>query len=159
LRLPSAASAAGNAFKARGKGAIMNIASTIVFAPDIYDGLEGLYSATKTYLFHLSQSLTDHLKSAGVHVQAVLPGVVRTPIWEVAGRSVDAFPQEMVMEPGDLVDAALIGFDRGEAVTLPTVSNEALWRDIEQARTALLAEISSNQPAARYRLSGAARGD
>jgi uncharacterized protein len=34
-------------------------------------------------------------------------------------------PSEMMMPVDDLVDAALIGFDQGELVTIPSVPNAA----------------------------------
>ena len=49
-----------------------------------------------------------------MRVQAVLPGATRTEIWDRSGKDVDALMPGMVMEAGDLVDAALVGLDQGE---------------------------------------------
>jgi uncharacterized protein len=65
---------------------------------------------------------------------------------------VDALPAEMVMEASDLVDAALAGLDRGEAVTMPTLADEALWENFEQERGALVPQLSTRQSAPRYRI-------
>jgi uncharacterized protein len=143
--------AAAKVFKARGKGTIINIASTLVFAPEAFDGVEGTYSATKSFLFHLSRSLSSVMTGSGVHAQVVLPGVTRTEIWAKAATPIDALPPEMVMEAGDLVDAALAGLDRGETVTMPTLIDEALWANFEQARSALVPQLSAKVPAPRYR--------
>jgi uncharacterized protein len=145
------ASAAAKAFKARGKGGIINIASTLAFAPEFFDGVEGTYSATKAFIFHLSRSLSTVLTGSGVHAQAILPGAIRTELWTKATAPVEALPSEMVMEVSDLVDAALVGFDRGETVTIPTLSDETLWANFEQARGALGPQLSTKQPAPRYR--------
>jgi hypothetical protein len=119
--------------------------------PEFFEGVEGTYSATKAFIFHLSRSMSAVLANNGVHVQAVLPGVTRTEIWIKAATPIDALPAEMVMEAGDLVDAALVGLDRGETVTVPTLADEALWANFEQARGALVPQLSTKQPAPRYR--------
>jgi uncharacterized protein len=69
---------------------------------------------------NFSQSLHNELSSKGVHIQAVLPGGIRTEFWDLAGLPVTNLPQEMVMSADDLVDAALAGPDAGELITLPT---------------------------------------
>ena len=41
------------------------------------------------------------------------------------------------MEVDDLVDAALIGFDRGELVTIPPLADEGLWTAYNEAKLVL----------------------
>ena len=134
--------AAGKAFGARGKGAIVNIASVLALAPEAY---EGVYSGSKAFLLNLSLSLANSLREQGVVVQAVLPGATRTEIWERSGKDIDAFPAEMVMDAGDLVDAALLGLDRGEDVTIPPLA------DAGAARLAMGPGLSRRDVAERYR--------
>lgn len=142
------ASAAGKAFKARGKGAIINIASVLALIPEMFDGV---YSGTKAYLLNLSLSLANQLADTGVRVQAVLPGATRTEIWERSGKDVDSFPPEIVMDVNHLVDASLLGFDRGETVTIPPLEDESLWQTYHAARTALAPHLSRRDVASRYR--------
>ncbi|MEP9357766.1 SDR family oxidoreductase [Sphingomonas sp. KR3-1] len=142
------AAAAGKAFKARGRGAIINIASVLAFAPEMFDGT---YSGSKAFLLNLSQSLAAQLEPEGVRVQAVLPGATRTEIWERSGKDVDSFPAEMVMDAGDLVDAALAGFDQGETVTIPPLADEGLYLAYRDARLAMGPHLSKREVAARYR--------
>jgi short-subunit dehydrogenase len=146
------ASAAAKAFKARGKGAIINIASTLALVPEFFNGNEGTYSATKAFIFHLSQSMSKLLAESGIRVQAVLPGATRTELWTKSATPIDALPPEMVMDAGDLVDAALMGFDRGEIVTIPPLADEALWANFEQGRGSLIPHLSTDRPAQRYRV-------
>ena len=54
-------------------------------------------------------------------------------------------------EVEDLVDAALVGFDRKELVTIPPVPDAAAWEAFEKARAELAAGFSNAKPAARYR--------
>jgi short-subunit dehydrogenase len=63
----------------------------------------------------------------------------------------DALLPGMVMETGDLVDAALVGLDRGEVVTIPPLADEALWAAYDGARLALAPHLSRRDVAARYR--------
>jgi uncharacterized protein len=142
------ASAAGKAFVARKRGTIINIASVLAFAPEMFDGI---YSGSKAYLLNLSLGLAEQVKGHGVHVQAVLPGATRTEIWERSGKDVDAFPAEMVMDAGDLVDASLLGLDRGETVTIPPLADENQYLAYEEARLAMAPHLSKRDVAPRYR--------
>ena len=54
------------------------------------------------------------------------------------------------MRAEDMVDAALVGFDRGETVTIPSLHAEAAWQTYDAARKALTGQLSSNTPAPRY---------
>jgi short-subunit dehydrogenase len=54
------------------------------------------------------------------------------------------------MEVDELVDAALVGFDRRELVTIPPVPEAAAWDAFEQARGDLAQGFSNSKPATRY---------
>lgn len=142
------AGAAGRAFADRGAGAIINLSSVLALAPEAYDGV---YSGSKAFVLNLSQSLAAVLGPKGVRVQAVLPGATRTEIWARSGKDIDAFPPEIVMDVDDLVDAALVGFDAGETVTIPPLADEALWTAMTQARQAIQPNMSRREVAPRYR--------
>lgn len=140
--------AAGKVFAARGKGAIVNTAS--ILGVD-YDTFEGIYAGSKAFLIALSQNIAGRVRDKGVRVQALLPGATRTEIWARSGKDVDSFPADWVMDVNDLVDAALVGFDRGEEITIPPLAEEELWIAYEDARQALKGRLSRREPAARYR--------
>ncbi|KXU31887.1 SDR family oxidoreductase [Sphingobium sp. 22B] len=142
------ASAAGKAFVAAGRGAIVNLSSVLALAPEMFDGV---YSGTKAFILNLSQSMATQLRDKGVRVQAVLPGATRTEIWARSGKDVDAFPAGFVMEAGDMVDAALLGFHRGETVTIPPLSDEQQWLTLQEARLAMGPNLSKSDVAPRYR--------
>ncbi len=42
------------------------------------------------------------------------------------------------MDVNDLVDAALIGFDRKETITIPVLKDENQWNNFEKSRMTLL---------------------
>lgn len=140
------AHAAIPAMLARGAGAIVNLSSVIGLAPEIS---AGIYGATKAYMLAFSHALAAEFGGKGIYVQAVLPAATRTEIWERSGRDVNQIPG--VMEVGDLVDAALVGFDRREAVTIPPLPEAGSWEAFEAARHAMLPGFSNSSPAARYR--------
>ena len=128
------------------EGAIVNIGSVVGLAPEL--GMS-IYGATKAFVLFLSQALRLELSPKGVYVQAVLPAATRTEIWERAGVDVNTLPE--VMEVGELVDAALIGFDRRELVTIPPLHDAARWDTLEAARQGLLSGLSQAHAAERYR--------
>ncbi len=140
------ANAAAARFAQAGQGAIINLGSVLGFAPEFG---ATVYGATKAFVLFLSQGLSLELGPKGVYVQAVLPAATRTDIWGHAGTDVNALPG--VMEVGDLVDAALVGFDRREPVTIPPLPDAAQWSTYDAARRAMLPNIAQSQPAQRYR--------
>jgi hypothetical protein len=140
------ASAVSGGMVRRGNGAIINIASVLALLPE---HSRGIYPATKSYLLAFSQGLAAELTSKGVYVQAVLPAATRTEIYQRAGVDISNVPG--VMEVDDLVDAALVGFDRKELVTIPPVPDAAAWDAFEQARGVLASGFGNSKPAARYR--------
>ncbi len=143
------AQAALRAFRARGAGGIINIESVLALAPEI---MEGVYSGSKAFLLNLTQGLAHELgNDSPIRVQAVLPGATRTEIWERSGKDVDSFPADWIMSVDDLVDAALVGFDRGETITIPPLEDESGWTTLQAARLALQPHLSRREVAARYR--------
>lgn len=141
------AAAAAKAFAARKAGTLINIASVLALAPELFSGS---YSGTKAYVLNLSHSLAREMQPYGVRVQAVLPGATRTEIWERSGASADGLPPEMVMDVDPMVDAALAGLDLGEAVTIPPLEALDGFLALEQARQQLAPHLSRNRPATRY---------
>ena len=138
---------------ARERGTVINIASAVALAPE---RLNGPYSGTKAYVLNLSLKLQQELAGTGVRVQVVLPGAVRTGLWEKAGIDLDtALPANMVMDAADMVDAALAGLDSGETVTIPSLRDVADWQAYEAARLKMASGLSHDTPAARYRVGAA----
>ncbi len=146
--------AAAPAFVARGEGTIINIASVVAISAG---ALNGVYAASKAFVLTLSNSLQHELADKGVRVQAVLPGATATEIWENAGLPWQNLPKEIVMTPEDMVDAALVGLDKGEPVTIPGLADESYWDAFEAARRAMSQLLSNAAPAPRYQIARTAR--
>lgn len=140
------ASAMAPRLAAAGEGAIVNIGSVVGLAPEF--GMT-VYGATKAFVLFLSQGLSLELAPKGVYVQAVLPATTRTEIWDHVGADVNTLSN--VMEVGDLVDAALVGFDRRELVTIPPLPDAGQWDALQAARLAMLPNYGNQHPAERYR--------
>src|SRR5216684_4161593 len=140
--------AAAPAFVARGTGTIINIGSVVGVSPE---ALNGVYGASKAYVLALSHSLQHELGAKGVRIQAVLPGATATEIWDKAGLPVKNLPASIVMSPEDMVDAALVGLDQGELVTIPSLHDGDEWTRFEAARRALSKRFGNAAPAPRYR--------
>lgn len=149
-----AAAAAAN-FAARQTGTMVHIASVVAYAPEM---VSGSYSGTKAYFLNFIQSMQQELGPLGVRIQAVLPGATRTEIWDRGGLPIENLPSAILMEVGDMVDAALAGLDQGEQITIPALESLADWQAMEKARKALGPQLSTSQPASRYRLAVVALG-
>ena len=141
------ASAAAASFAKAGRGTIINIASVVALFPERFNAT---YSASKAYVLSLTQSLNAELEGTGVKVQAVLPGVTRTEIFERSGFDASQIPGDMVMEADDMVDAALSGLDQGELITIPSLPDVADWDAFVAARLVMAPNLSKSKAAARY---------
>jgi uncharacterized protein len=128
-----------------GSGAIVNIGSVVGLAPEL--GMT-IYGATKAFVLFLSQGMNLELSPKGIYVQAVLPAATRTEIWERAGMDVNTLPE--VMDVDELVDAALVGFDRRELVTIPPLHVAGRWDALDGARQGLLSDVRQAHAAERY---------
>ena len=129
-----------------GNGAIINIGSVVGLAPEF--GMT-VYGATKAFVLFLSQGLSLELAPKGVFVQAVLPAATRTEIWERSGADINTLPA--MMEVDELVDAALVGFDRREPVTIPPLPDAGQWDTLQAARRVMIPGSAQVHPAKRYR--------
>lgn len=132
-------------FVQAGTGAIVNIGSVVGFAPEF--GMS-IYGATKAFVLFLSQGLHQEFGGRGVYIQAVLPAATRTEIWQRSGVDINTLTE--VMEVDELVNAALIGFDRRELVTIPPLHVAERWDALEAARQGLLLDIKQAHAAERY---------
>jgi uncharacterized protein len=140
--------AAAPAFVARGAGTIINIGSVVGIAPE---RLNGVYGASKAYVLALTQSLHHELGEKGVRIQAVLPSSTATDLWEKTGLHYSKLPAGTVMSTEDMVDAALVGLDQGEVVTIPPLQDGDDWTRLDAARRALAPKFMNSAAAPRYR--------
>ncbi len=109
---------------ARGRGGIVNIASTIAFQPGTY---QATYGASKAFLLSLSQALWAETRGTGVTVTALCPGSTRTGFVDALVTDVSHTAiYRRLAAPEPVVAAGLRGLDRGRAVVVPGWRNRVM---------------------------------
>ncbi|WP_186037091.1 SDR family NAD(P)-dependent oxidoreductase [Burkholderia gladioli] len=133
-------------FTGKGAGTIINISSVVGIAVEM---LNGVYSASKSYVLSFGHALQRDLAGKGVRIQTVLPAATATEFWDVAGYAKQK-EAASTMSAADLVDAALAGLDQGELVTIPTLHDGDDWTRWEADRRVLAPKFANAKPAPRY---------
>jgi short-subunit dehydrogenase len=137
------------AFLSRNDGLIINVASVLALHSM---PISSVYSGTKAFMLNFSRGLQAELAKTNVKVQVVLPASTATEIWNEKSLPLSALSPETVMTTENMVDAALAGLDKGEAVTLPSVADASLWEKYDAARSTLFAATQTGKPAPRYQV-------
>jgi uncharacterized protein len=108
----------------RGRGAIINVASTAAFQP--IPGTAA-YAASKAFVLSLSEGAHSELKGRGVTVTALCPGPVKTEFAEVAGvgGAEEQLPEIFWTPVADVAKAAVEGAENGKRVVVPGLINRA----------------------------------
>ena len=107
---------------ARGRGRILNVASTAAFMPG--PGM-AVYHATKAYLLSLSEAAGCELAGSGVTVTALCPGATRTGFFRAGGIEGETLIQRLPMGRADRVAAAgWSAMKRGRRVAVPGIDNK-----------------------------------
>jgi hypothetical protein len=105
---------------ARGRGAVVNIASMAGFYPDPF---MATYGATKAYVVSFSEALAAELRGTGVHVLCVCPGFTRTEFQELAHVDTKALPSFAWMSAEDVADQAVRAVGRGPVLINGTMNS------------------------------------
>lgn len=111
---------AGRIMAARRGGRIINVASVAGYAPT------GTYSAAKAWVINFSKSLHHQLKSDGVVVTALCPGLVRTEFHQRSGIAVSGVKKWMWLDPEDVVRQGLTANAQGAVTCTPSAQYRAL---------------------------------
>jgi short-subunit dehydrogenase len=102
---------------ARGRGGILNVASTIAFQPGPY---QATYGASKAFVLSLSEALWAETRKSGVTVTALCPGPTRTGFVDALGEDVSHTAiYKHLAAPEPVVAAGLKALDKGHAVVIP----------------------------------------
>lgn len=122
LALSLLARAAAPGMVARGRGAIVNVASTAAFQPI---PMMALYAATKAFVLRLSLAMWHELRGAGVTVQALCPGATETNFWAVAGAEENFKNRRSVSQ---VVATCFDALAKGSPVAIDGATNTLLAR-------------------------------
>jgi short-subunit dehydrogenase len=106
---------------ARGRGRIVNVASTAGFQPG---PLMSVYYATKAFVIAFSEALAEELAGSGVTVTTACPGATRTGFQAAAGLpGVRALQRGAVMDAAEVADAIYRGAIAGRRLVIPGLLN------------------------------------
>lgn len=97
----------------RNSGVIINVSSTAAFIAG------GHYSAAKSYLTVMSESLHTQMLPTNVKVSSLNPGFTRTEFHQRAGMKMGAIPDFMWLEGDFLVKKAWSDALKGRAISIP----------------------------------------
>lgn len=97
----------------RNSGVIINVSSTAAFIAG------GHYSAAKSYLTVMSESLHTQMLPTNVKVSSLNPGFVRTEFHQRAGMKMGAIPNIMWLNGDFLVKQAWTDAMKGKAISIP----------------------------------------
>jgi short-subunit dehydrogenase len=106
-------------------GRIINVSSLAALSPP---GESLLYSAIKTYVLVLSQSLDMEFKPHGVHVTALCPGFTYSEFHDVMGTrdTANHLPSILWQQPEDVVSEGIKAVMKGKPVCVPGAVNKFL---------------------------------
>jgi short-subunit dehydrogenase len=97
----------------RDSGTIINVSSTAAFIAG------GHYSAAKSYLTVMSESLHTQLLPSQINICSLNPGFVRTEFHQRAGMKMGEIPKIMWLDRDFLVKQAWADAQRGKAISIP----------------------------------------
>ncbi|MBW2270434.1 MAG: SDR family oxidoreductase [Deltaproteobacteria bacterium] len=100
----------------RGRGSIVNVASSTGFQPNPYFAN---YGATKAFLTSVSQAVAEECRGTGVRILAVCPGPVRTEFAANANLDDGRFPGFTLVTTDQVVDVALRALENGKQICIP----------------------------------------
>ena len=124
--------------KERNKGVIINVSSVAGWIAG------GTYSASKSYLTVLSESLHTELSSTNVKVSALCPGFTRTEFHQRGRMSMKGLPTFMWLNSDKLVAAAWKDAVAGKAVSVPGWQYQLLTFVMRNAPRPMVRKIGMN---------------
>ena len=111
------------AMVARGRGAILNVASTAAYQPL---PRQATYAASKAFVLSFTEALYGDLHGTGVTATALCPGPVRTEFFGVADMEghFDAVPELVWLTALETARAGVEGLELARRVVVPGAANK-----------------------------------
>ena len=124
--------------KERNNGIIINVSSVAGYIAG------GTYSASKSYLTVLSESLNTELSATNVKVSALCPGFTRTEFHQRGKMSMKGLPNFMWLNADRLVEQSWKDALKGEAVSVPGWQYRVLVFVIQAVPRSLVRKVGMN---------------
>ncbi len=130
----------------RGRGAVINVSSIAAFSP--FSG--AMYSGTKSFLVMFSQNLQAELRSKGIVVQVLCPGMTHTEFHQVAGIDKTIVPKPFWMTADEVVRISLRRLGHG-VVCVPGWKNKVIAFLMRCPATAIVVRLVGRTMTVRAR--------
>lgn len=104
----------------RGRGTIINVASTAAFQPLPY---MATYAATKAFVLSFTEAVATETAGTGVRIMALCPGPVRTEFQAVARNENALMPSFVYLDADTVVKQALAAVAHGRRVRINGIMN------------------------------------
>lgn len=125
---------------ARGRGRVLNVASTAAFLPG---PRMAAYYASKAYVLSFSEAIAEEVAGSGVTVTALCPGPTRTGFAGRSGAHRSRAFQGGLATPGAVARAGYAGMRRGTRVVVPGVTNRLAVASVRLVPRRLLTRLVS----------------
>jgi len=127
--------------KARDNGVIINVSSVAGYIAG------GTYSASKSYLTVLSESLNTELSATNVKVSALCPGFTRTEFHQRGKMSMTGLPNFLWLNSDRLVEQSWRDALKGKAVSIPGWQYKLLVLIVETMPRSIVRKVGMNMRA------------
>ena len=127
--------------KARDNGIIINVSSVAGYIAG------GTYSAAKSYLTVLSESLNTELSATNVKVSALCPGFTRTEFHQRGKMSMTGLPNFLWLNSDRLVEQSWRDALKGKAVSIPGWQYKLLVLIVETIPRSIVRRVGMNMRA------------
>jgi len=124
--------------KARNNGIIINVSSVAGYIAG------GTYSASKSYLTVLSDSLNTELSATNVKISALCPGFTRTEFHQRGKMSMKGLPNFMWLNSDRLVEQSWRDALKGKAVSIPGWQYKLLVFIVETMPRSIVRKVGMN---------------
>lgn len=106
----------------RGKGKILNVASTAAFKPG---PIMAVYYATKAYILSFSQAVASEIKGTGVSLTVLCPGPVNTKfLKESSDMELQYIDYGKMSDPKEIAGAGMKALEKNRSVYIPGFRNK-----------------------------------
>ena len=124
--------------KERNKGVVINVSSVAGYIAG------GSYSASKSYITVISESINTELAATNVKVSALCPGFTRTEFHQRARMSMKGLPSFMWLNSDKLVEKAWVDALKGRAISIPGWQYQLLVFIIHTVPRSLVRKVGMN---------------